>query len=86
MPETLPAFTALRVDAEDYLWAQRFRPESDSTERWGIFSPDGEFLGHVAMPPGLLLHEIGGEYILGIAKDDDGVEQVRVHVLRRRRP
>ena len=85
MPEGLPAFTQLRVDTEGNLWAQRFRAAADSeaSHRWAVFSDDGSFLGHVGMPPAFEVLEIGDDYVLGVTKDAEGVERVRVHRLDR---
>jgi hypothetical protein len=75
---------ALMTDAEGNLWAQRFSPPGDTSNRWGKFDPDGRFLGHVALPSGLDVHEIGNDYILGLAVDYEiGIQQVRMYRLRR---
>ncbi len=85
MPDGLPAFTQLRVDTEGNLWARRFQAatDADAPERWAVFSEDGAFLGHIEMPPSFEVFEIGDDYVLGVAKDDEGVERVRVHRLDR---
>jgi hypothetical protein len=84
MPSQLPAFTALLVDEEDHLWARRFSGPGDERERWGIFTPAGALLGHIAMPDRFDLLEAGGDYVLGLARDADGVERIRLYALRRR--
>jgi hypothetical protein len=84
MPEGLPAFTRLRVDPSGNLWARRFRHAGDSAERWAVFSLEGGLLGHVEMPPEFALLEIGEEYVLGVTRDADSVERVRLHRLERR--
>lgn len=84
MPDGVPAFTDLRLDEAGYLWVQRFRVPGDTGDVWGIFAPDGVFLGHLTMPERLTVHEIGEDYVLGVATDDDGVQRVRVHALERR--
>lgn len=43
------------------------------------FAPDGRWLGTVVLPRGFNPTEIGEEYILGIQRDDLGVERVRLH-------
>ena len=86
MPDGLPAFTALLTDADNHLWAQRFSPEGTTRERWGVFAPDGSFLGHVELPRGLTLLEVGRDYVLGLVKDAEGVERIQIHALHGRAP
>jgi sugar lactone lactonase YvrE len=50
---------------------------------WHVFSPDGELLGRVAMPPGFKVHEIGGDYVLGEQQNELGVPFVRRFPLAR---
>jgi hypothetical protein len=42
-----------------------------------VFDPSGKLLGAVAMPPGFAPSEIGRDYVLGVWKDDVGLEHVR---------
>ena len=86
MPDGLPAFTRLEVDGTGHVWAERFRVTGDTAAvRWAVFAPDGALLGHVALPPRFALHEIGDDYVLGTATDDEGVQRVQLHALRRGR-
>jgi hypothetical protein len=50
---------------------------------WQIFSPSGVAAGVVEMPPDLQPVQITANAIVGIARDDLGVESVRVHTLQR---
>jgi hypothetical protein len=83
LPEGLPAFTELLLDSDDYLWARRFRHPLESSERWGIFDPEGAFLGHVILQPGFVLREVGTDYLLGTEPGEVGRELVRLCALRR---
>jgi hypothetical protein len=83
LPEGLPAFTELLLDSDDYLWARRFRHPLESSERWGIFDPEGAFLGHVILQPGFVLREVGTDYLLGTEPGEDGRELVQMYALRR---
>jgi hypothetical protein len=44
-----------------------------------VFDDAGRWLGDVAMPGALLVSEIGANYLPGVAKDELGVEYVRLH-------
>jgi hypothetical protein len=80
--ESIPAFTALMVDAAGRLWARRFQGPGDEGERWGIFLPDGSFLGHLSLPNRFRLMEAGVDYVLGVERDELDVEYVRMYELR----
>lgn len=83
MPEQIPAFSDLVIDSEGNAWVRRFVVPGSSEHRWGIFDRTGAFLGHVALPEDLEVFEIGEDYVLGRAPDSLGVEQVRLHRLKR---
>ena len=82
-PRTFPAYKALRVDAAGYVWVQSYDAGEDSTNMWTIFDPSGRMLGSMRLPSVLRVEEIGREYLLGIAVDEDGVEQVLEYRLYR---
>lgn len=96
LPETLPAFATVLADAIGHLWVREFSildgefeipgGESSAGPVWTVFDPDGHVLGFVETPPGLLIHEIGADYILGHATDEDGIEYVRLWPLSRTEP
>lgn len=48
-----------------------------------VFDPEGQVLGFMETPAGLGIFEIGDDYILGLARDDLGVEYVQVWSLER---
>ena len=76
--EAVPAVTKLLVDPDGNLWAKRFSKPEDSEVSWAVFAADGEFLGHLRVPDGLTLTDIGRDWIVGIRADDLGVERVEV--------
>ena len=83
MPPAMPAFTNFLLDSEGNLWVKRFHPPWEEGNRWGVFSPDGEFYGNVDMPIGLDVMDITGDYVLGVTRDDLDVERVELLALRR---
>jgi hypothetical protein len=81
-PETMPAISNLVVDREGNLWIEHYR--SDGDERigtWTILDSEGRWLGDVDLPAGLEVFEIGSDYVLGVLRDELGVEFVRNHHL-----
>lgn len=83
MPPTIPAYSALTVDRDGNIWVKRFALPGPSTNRWGVFGRDGRFLGHVAVPAGLEVYEIGPDYVLGTETDSLYVQRVRGYRLHR---
>ena len=84
-PERRPAFSELKVDALDHLWVAEYEPTGAPPAGWHVFSPDGELLGHVTMPAGLEVHEIGTDHVLGVEENELDVPFVRRFPLRRLR-
>ena len=80
--ERVPAFTSLHVDPDGFVWAERY-PEVPGDRVIAVFDDAGFWLGDVALPGGLVVHEIGLNYVLGVWKDELDVEYVRLHRLAR---
>ena len=85
-PETMPAYTAMQIDDTGHLWLRVFSPPGLNRERWEVFSPDGTWLGTVAVPLGTAVTQIGSDFLLGIYRDELGTEVVRLHRLVRPGP
>jgi hypothetical protein len=80
---TLPLFGDIRADALGYLWVSEPALPGQAP-RWDIFAPDGVWLGTLSLPAGVAVHDIGEDYLLGVATDELGVERVEVYRLDRR--
>jgi hypothetical protein len=56
--------------------------EDDGLRRWVVFSPDGEqALARATLPASLELMEIGNDWVLGVERDDLGVESMVLYHL-----
>jgi hypothetical protein len=82
VPETVPPHGDLRVDAEGNLWVQEWKVVPYERRRFSIFDPDGRLVAAVTTPEGLRITDIGADYVLGVWRDENGVEFVRLHTLR----
>ena len=91
-PSSFPAFTpieryelGIEVDALDYLWVREYRlpGDGDGPPLWTVFDSDGVVEGYIETPPGLVIYEIGEDYILGKVFDELGVEYVQLWPLER---
>ncbi|MBW3571971.1 MAG: hypothetical protein KY467_12780, partial [Gemmatimonadetes bacterium] len=80
---TVPAFDQLAVDPEGNLWVRDYQADATQSARWQVFDPAGRWLGGVDLPPGLLVYQIGSDWILGRVRDELEVEYVRLHRLVR---
>ena len=92
--EEVSAFWGAIVDEEGFVWVERYDPSRhslqlasraavDSGSEWLILTPDGRRVGAVRMPDGLEPTDITRDAVVGIHRDEVGVETVRVHRLRR---
>ena len=81
--DAYPAFDEIRADGAGYLWVREYPMSAEEDVVWTVFDPEGRVLGLVETPAGLEVFEIGEDYVLGSAKDELGVEYVRVWGLSR---
>ena len=86
LPEIMPVFSRLLVDDVGSLWAELYRFDVRQPTRWLVFGPDGEGLGSVDMPPGLTVRQIGSDFVVGVWRDENGVEYVRRYRMDRTAP
>ncbi len=90
MAPTLPAVKSIHLDAAGNLWVEPHSRHGAEMPPFEVYAPDGTWLGTVAVPPGLQLEnrvglptgfEVGDDYVLGVWRDELGVEYVRVYGL-----
>ncbi len=80
----LPSFAGLMTDADGHVWVQDYAlPWEAGPTLWRVFDRDGRAVAQARMPRGLVPHEIGQDYVMGLWIDDLGVEHIRVHALER---
>jgi hypothetical protein len=83
-PATLPAYDAMLVDSEGYLWVRRYPLAGDTHTPWIVFDQQGEHVVTVALPAMLTVHEIGSDYVAAIELDPEtGTHAVKVLTLKR---
>jgi hypothetical protein len=89
-PETtsIPSFGGLLLDRDGYLWILPYFPD-EGEEAWDVvpearvLDPTGRLLGTVTLPPRFVVHDVGHDWIAGVARTELGVEIVQVHALNR---
>jgi hypothetical protein len=85
-PGVLPPFDAMVRDVTGALWLRQdvgpvLRDSIPHT--WTVLDTKGRWLGEVTTPRRLEVHQITRDRILGVWKDDDEVEHIRLYPLRR---
>lgn len=84
LPEALPAYRSILVDATGDLWVGEFDLiPGEQPSRWTVFDRDGHMLGTMTMPTHFTPYEIGADYVLGAWRDDLDVEYVRLYGLEK---
>lgn len=79
-PEHLPGYDRLVVGGNGCMWAQIYTPDLSGLT-WDVFSPTGEWLGQVSLPASFSLHAVGQGRLVGVWRDELGVEHVRAYEL-----
>jgi hypothetical protein len=79
-PREIPSFRRFVVAAGGRIWVQRYLRSSTKTDIWVVLEADGRFVDEIAMPRRFQVMSIGPDYVLGVARDSDGIELV--HQLR----
>lgn len=84
LPDRVPAYGDLVTDAEGRLWAERYRDRDyRGVTRWDVLDPKEGWLGTVVMPRHLNVQQIGQDFVLGLWRDELGVEHVVLFELRK---
>lgn len=86
VPRVYPAHDRMLVDATGAIWLREdIGPGRTSVEnhRWTILDRDGNWLGMVTTPRRTEIHQVTRDQIVGVWRDENDVEHVRVHRLRR---
>jgi hypothetical protein len=79
-PTTKPAFAGLLADRVGNLWIQE-HSRIGEPQRYIVIDREGRWLGLIAAPRGVTVLEIGDDYLLGVWKNEDDVEFLRVYSL-----
>ena len=93
----LSVFWDFHVDPAGFIWIQPYEPTAHafavgapyrggvgSGGAWQVMTPDGRFAGSVDVPDGLEVTQITRAAVVGIRRDELGVETVHVHRVNRR--
>lgn len=82
-PSTFPYVVGLLTSPDGHLWVQEVTRPGDRRARFAVFDSTGAFLGRVRMPERFQPSRIGDAEVVGIWRDADDVEHVRVYPIDR---
>ena len=83
LPSHLPAWEDLIPGPDGELWVQMPAVRPREQVRYVVLSSHGIPIGRVVFPGGYRVWDAGTDYVVGVHRDDDGVETVRVYSLAR---
>ncbi|HSJ23806.1 MAG TPA: 6-bladed beta-propeller [Longimicrobiales bacterium] len=81
MPQTVPTFDAVMLDARGSVWAGHYPAPRDTFKTWTVFDSSGDAIFRVRTPIGLRLRHVTDDLLLGTYIDDSGVEYVHGYKL-----
>jgi hypothetical protein len=79
-PAAMPAYGSIMVGRDENLWVADY-VTSGEPGHWRAFDRAGRMVAALETPPGLLVFEIGSDYVLGRSRDELDVEQVQLYAL-----
>ncbi|MFO7587341.1 MAG: hypothetical protein R6X22_04640 [Gemmatimonadota bacterium] len=78
LPDALPFFEELELDAAGNLWVRAFQAPGEETRNWHVLSPDGAWLGSLEVPDRYGPLAIGTAVLLARYADELDVEHVQL--------
>lgn len=84
LPEYLPRFEALVPARSGELWVQRYSGIHSDSAQYVVVDSALTAVAWVRVAAGFRVHEVGVDYVLGVHKDEDGLETVRMYGLKRK--
>jgi hypothetical protein len=81
VPETFPAYQKVLIDEEINIWVREYTLPGAAQATWAVFDSTGVLLGRLAAALRFEPYDIGSNYVLGLWRDADDVEHVRMYEL-----
>ncbi len=78
-PATFPAFEELRADAADRLWIRTYDNYTTEVATWLVVTSTGRPIAVAATPRRFNVLDIGRDYVVGVVRDPEDVEQVLLY-------
>lgn len=75
-PERVPAFAGFIIDDSEHLWVRSYPLPGDTAQAFDVFDPAGRWKSSVQLPTDFTPWHIGEDFVLGVQRDELGVESV----------
>lgn len=76
LPATMPIASAAYAAEGGGLWLRVFNLDDEAQQRFIVIGPDGVAIGTTVLPARFDVHQIGRDFVLGVRRDESGVESV----------
>jgi hypothetical protein len=80
-PSELPAYDRLLAGPDGQVWAQVYQASPDAPREWDVYDDEYAFLGQVQVPARFYPMAVLREALVGVWRDELGVEYVRRYLL-----
>jgi hypothetical protein len=80
-PDRMPYFGAVQIDELDRIWIAHYLPshqEGARATQWMILGVDGNAVATMETPARFRVMQAGDDWLLGVAHDEDDVEEVQL--------
>lgn len=84
LPRTLPFFEGLVPTEDGGIWVQEFAGVRAAGARYLVLDAEGHPTATVMVPPGFRITDVRGASVIGLYRDADGLDEVRVYALMQR--
>jgi hypothetical protein len=81
LPKRLPTFSGLVAGPRSEVWVERGSASRAAPTEYVVLSGMGTTIARVATPAGFRVMDIGESYVMGVHRDEDGVETLRRYSL-----
>ena len=78
MPDRKPAYGGMLVASDGSVWVGEYAVGTRAPGRWEVFAEDGVWRETVTMPLGFKPLEVKEDLVLGVLRDELGLEQVQL--------
>ncbi|GIW51409.1 MAG: hypothetical protein KatS3mg081_0764 [Gemmatimonadales bacterium] len=82
-PAVFPAYGLIRAGEDGGIWVQDYPARPAAEIAWAVFDSTGALRAEVKLPWRFDPQDIGRDFVLGVWRDEDGVEYVRLYRLFR---